>query len=102
MWQANGTRNFTKGATTVSNRGFNKICLNVMSVSLATNNRNHPSVGMTKTYNNNQRVKGGGKLLNLKEAVGYNVGTILSHLNKKWTGNKKEQLIGTTDVVALS
>ena len=38
-----------------------------------TNNRGHPYIEMTKTYDNTQRVKVRRKCLNLEEAVGHNV-----------------------------
>ena len=55
---------------------------------LATNNRNHPSVGMTKTYDNTQRVKVEDKYLNLEDAVEHNIKIMLMYLKKSGPGTR--------------
>ena len=57
--------------------------LNLVGACLATNNRDHPSIGMTKTYDNTQRVKVGDEILDIQDAVQHNVQIMVRYLKKK-------------------
>ena len=57
----------------MSNQKFFQIILNVLSIAVATNNIEYPSVRVTQSYNNKKRVFVGGKLLDLQGDVTHNV-----------------------------
>ena len=80
--QVDGTQNFKPGAVTMSNRKFSKMSLNLVAICLATNNREHPSIKMTQTYDTTQRVQVGDKILDLQEAVQHNVQIMVTYLKK--------------------
>ena len=84
---------FTKGVTTTTNRNFFKLLINLLSIALATNNVQYPSVAITKKCDNLQRVYVAGKLLNVEKAVRHNVRTIVKYYQKKWPVNKIERLL---------
>ena len=58
MLMESGTKcvKVTKDMCTLLNRNQMNLYLKILSVSAATNSINHPSVGLTKTYNRNQYV----------------------------------------------
>ena len=95
-------RTFTKGVTTTTNRNFFKLLINLLSIGVATNNVQYPSVGITKKFNNMQRVSVGGKLIDLEKAVKHNVRTIVKFYQKKWPANKLERLLPNDPLVNVS
>ena len=86
MVSGSSVASFTKGVTTTTNRKFFKLLINRLSIALATNNVQYPSVATTKKYDNSQRVSVGGKLLDLEEAVRHNVETIVKYYKKEVAG----------------
>ena len=93
---------FTKRVTTTTDRNFFKLLINLLSIGVATNNVQYPSVGITKKFNNMQRVSVGGKLIDLEKAVKHNVRTIVKFYQKKWPANKLERLLPNDPLVNVS
>ena len=83
-----------KRVCTVSNQKFYQLLLNVLSIAVATNNIQYPSVKVTKSYNNKQHVYFGSKVLDLQGAVKQNVKTFLKYYKEKWSETKYDLLLG--------
>ena len=78
----------------MSNRKFYQLLLNVLSIAVATNNIQYPSVKVTKSYNTKQRVYFGSKVLGLQGAVKHNVKIKLSYYKATWPKTKYDLLLG--------
>ena len=70
------------------------LSVDVLSIAVATNNIQYPSVKVTKSYNNKQRVYFGSKVLDLQGAVKQNVKTFLKYYKEKWSESKYDLLLG--------
>lgn len=87
-------QSFPKKITTLSNRKHLKLFLNVLSISIATNNIDFPSVNLTKTYDNTQYVLVDGEKYDLAKAARHNLGCFIDYYNDTWEEKKVEALLG--------
>ena len=73
MASGQGVPCFVRRVATISNGKFLQLLLNVLSIATATNNIEFPSAGVTKSYNNKQRVLLDGGFMDLQDATTHNV-----------------------------
>ena len=73
---------------------FLKLLLNVLSIATATNNIAFPSIGVTKSFDNKQRVMVDGVLLDLQDAATHNTQYFLNYCVETWPKTKVFSLLG--------
>ena len=94
MDSSSKVKSFPKKVTTLSNRKHLKLFPNVLSISIATNNIDFPSVNLTKTYDNTQYVLVDGEKYDLAKAARHNLGCFIDYNNDTWEEKKVEALLG--------
>ena len=88
MASGHNVKCFERRVAMQSNGKFFQLLLNVLSVATLANNIEYPSVGVTKSYNNKQRVFVGGQLIDLQGTMMHNIKTVVTYYKEIWLESK--------------